>query len=168
MTAKYSDDDKARGLDPDNIPDEAGSALHTDAVVGLGLQSGEEEAQVFPPADQIGEVAKALNDAATDLGVLHRVQWQGDHFLVPKEVAEKAKLPKGATETDVPEPAATYAQPTMVRDLGAGEGESTAVPGSAAAGRTGADSDLPPSAQPSKSVSKAPAKSTGHRAAGSK
>lgn len=140
--SKYSDDDKARGLDPDNLPDEAGAALHTDAIVstGLDMSQGKETAQVYPPEGLMSETAQALNDAAQDLygnGGPTRVQWSGDHFAVPLEVADKAKLPKGAVEVEVPAQAATTATPAVVRDAGNPTQGTQVVPNSAAVGREG-------------------------------
>ena len=145
---KYDDDEKARGLDGDNVPDESGAAWHTDADTGLGLGYHGEQAQVFPGEDgDIAATAKALNDAAAELGVTHHVQWQGDHFLVPLEVADKAKLPKGDESVNVPQQGAVYATPTMVRTQ---DGDADEVEGSRA--------------QPTK----APARSRGRQATGAK
>lgn len=128
----FTKDEKARGLDPDNIPDESGAALHTGDLVATGLARGE-TTEVIPPAGKVAEVAKALNDAAEPLGLLPRVQWEGDRFSVPTAVADKAKFGKGVNTVVVPEQGATIAQPTVVHDLGANPDEgSTVVPGSAA------------------------------------
>jgi hypothetical protein len=160
---KYSDDDKARGLDPDNLPDEAGAALHTDAIVstGLDMSQGKETAQVWPPEGLMSETAQALNDAAQDLygnGGPSRVQWSGDHFAAPLEVVDKAKLPKGAVEVEVPAQAATIATPAVVRDAGNPDQGTQVVAGSAAVGREGTTGESGAPA-PAKSVT-APKKGT--------
>lgn len=101
----YTVEDKTLGLDPKNVPAEAGSALHSDVRVGTGLDDGGDYTLVYPPAGKVAETAKALNDAAE--GREQTVQWTGDSFRVPADVAEAADLPGG----DTPESVQTVAQP---------------------------------------------------------
>lgn len=101
----YTDEDKALGLDPKNVPAEAGSALHSDVRVGTGLDDGGDYTLVYPPEGKVAETAKALNDAAA--GREASVVWTGDSFRVPADVADSADLPGG----DTPESVQTVNQP---------------------------------------------------------
>lgn len=98
-------EDKKAGLDPAHLPSQAGSALHSDVKVGTGLDDGGDYTLVYPPAGKTAETAKALNDAA--VGREHLVQWTGDSFRVPADVAEAADFSGG----DTPESVQTVNQP---------------------------------------------------------
>ena len=108
---------------PDNV---SGAALQTDTPVALGLDRGD-TTEVIPPEGKQSEVAEALNDAADDLGMTARVQWVGDRFVVPPEVAEKANL-GGAQTVDIPAQGPTVAEPTRTPDQPARRTRKTAEP----------------------------------------
>jgi hypothetical protein len=115
---------EARGMVEGKVPDVAGAAPHTDAVTGLGLSGGGDTVQVFPEDGKVAETAKALNDAAEELGVVTRVQWTGDSFDVPAEVADKADL-GGAQTVDVPAVTPPVATLTAHPGVPAGQGTPT-------------------------------------------
>lgn len=101
-----SAEDKKAGLDPEHIPSEAGSALHSDVKVGTGLDDGGDYTLVYPPEGKVAETAKALNDAAVGREAL--VVWTGDAFRVPADVADAADL---GSSGDTPESVQTVARP---------------------------------------------------------
>lgn len=112
-----SAEDKKAGLDPEHIPSEAGSALHSDVKVGTGLDDGGDYTLVYPPEGKVAETAKALNDAAVGREAL--VVWTGDAFRVPADVADAADL---GSSGDTPESVQTVARPA------AGAGDPTGDP----------------------------------------
>lgn len=105
MGNALSEEDRAAGLDWENLPTESGAAAHTDVVTGTGLAGDGEYVLVFPAADQIAETAKALNNAA--VGREQLVVWSDGHFRVPRDVAEAADLPGEADAVVEPEPGST-------------------------------------------------------------
>lgn len=112
-----SAEDKKAGLDPEHIPSEAGSALHSDVKVGTGLDDGGDYTLVYPPEGKVAETAKALNDAAVGREAL--VVWTGDAFRVPADVADAADL---GSSGDTPQSVQTVARPA------AGAGDPTGDP----------------------------------------
>lgn len=112
----YTDDETARGLDPENVPTTPGAAAHSDVPVGTGLDDGGEYALVFPPEGRVAEMARALNDAAD--GEEHLVQWSDGAFRVPKRIADAADLSDSSAAVDLP--AAGGSSSPTVRESGFG------------------------------------------------
>lgn len=125
-----SAEDKKAGLDPEHIPSEAGSALHSDVKVGTGLDDGGDYTLVYPPEGKVAETAKALNDAAVGREAL--VVWTGDAFRVPADVADAADL---GSSGDTPESVQTVARPA------AGAGDPTGDPTGGEGGEADADDE---------------------------